>query len=119
MNSIGKELFKRISSLPSFLMISISITGCSAEFKENLNQDFQSSFNNESYISSCMDQYEWHFIKKEFIKKGISRIKFMNYCECTLEEIYKNGGVQLSTIMPGNVMRLSNYCFQREIITSE
>ena len=35
MNSIRNKLFKGISSSPSFFIISIFITGCSAEFKEN------------------------------------------------------------------------------------
>jgi len=115
MNSIGKELFKRISSLPSFLMISISITGCSAEFKEYLNQDFQSSFDDGSYISSCMAQYEmpWNIAKNR-----ISRRNFLNYCQCSLDELNKNGEVQPSTIMPGNLMKITNYCYRREIIPS-
>ena len=42
MNNVGNDLFKGISSFPSFFIISIFITGCSAEFKENFNQGFQS-----------------------------------------------------------------------------
>jgi len=106
MNSIGHELFKGISGVPSFFIILISIAGCSSEFKESFNQGFQSSF-----ISSCMEPYERHANKKE-----ISRIKFLNYCECTLDEMNKNGDVQLSSIMPGKFQEITDYCFQRELI---
>ena len=113
MNSIRNKLFKGISSSPSFFIISIFITGCSAEFKENLNQSFQSSFNDGSYISSCMAQYD---MSLNFVKKQISRIKFLNYCKCSLQELNKSGEVQLSTIMPGNLMKITDYCYQRELI---
>jgi len=113
MNNVGNDLFKGISSLPSFFIISIFITGCSAEFKENFNQGFnqglQSSFNDGSYISSCMTS--WNFVKKE-----ISRIKFLNYCQCSLDEINKKGEVQLSTLMPGNLKKITEYCYRRELI---
>ena len=117
MNSIRNKLFKGISSSPSFFIISIFITGCSAEFKENfnqgLNQGFQSSFNDGSYISSCMAQYD---MSLNSVKKQISRIKFLNYCKCSLQELNKSGEVQLSTIMPGNLMKITDYCYQRELI---
>ena len=109
MNSIGNELLKGISSLPSFFIISIFITGCSAEFKENFNQGFQNSLDDGSYISSCM--VSWDFVKTE-----ISRIKFLNYCQCSAEEIKKNGEFQLSTIMPGNLKKITDYCYRRELI---
>ena len=113
MNSIRNKLFKGISSSPSFFIIYIFITGCSAEFKENFNQGFQSSFNDGSYISSCMAQYD---MSLNSVKKQISRIKFLNYCKCSLQELNKSGEVQLSTIMPGNLMKITDYCYQRELI---
>ena len=74
--------------------------------EESFNQGFQSSF-----ISSCIEPYERHDNKKE-----ISRIKFLNYCECTLEEMNKNGDFQLSSIMPRKFQEITDYCFQRELI---
>ena len=104
MNSIYRNLFKKLGGYSIFFFIFLSISGCS-EFHKSFTDEFNSSF-----VSNCMEEYD----KNPTLQ--ISRMEFSRYCDCVLDGLKDSTNrIKYSKLIPGNMDDITDYCIEAEL----